>query len=139
MNGKEKKKILIVDDVEINRAILTELFSEEYTVTEAANGIEALQILEHNIDSIAVVLLDVSMPVMDGFATITEMIKADYITRVPVIAMTASDDMEHDFSIVEMGAEDIISKPFVGPLVKKRVKNVLLAWEYNKKLKNGGK
>jgi Response regulators consisting of a CheY-like receiver domain and a winged-helix DNA-binding domain len=115
-----QKKMLIVDDVEINRAILKELFSEEFDIMEATNGAEAMSILESNIDNIAIVLLDVVMPIMDGFSTLSEMEKKGYIGKFPVIAMTAGDGTNNDISIVDMGAEDIMSKPFIATLVKKR-------------------
>ena len=128
--------MLIVDDIEINRAILSELFSDEYAILEATNGAEALQIMDNSIGDLTVILLDVVMPIMDGFATLSEMIKQGYLGRAPVIAMTAGDGMEHDVSIIDMGAEDIIRKPFIAGLVKKRVRNVIWAWEYQKLLKS---
>ncbi len=135
MNKIGQKKMLIVDDVEINRAILSELFSDDYAILEATNGAEALQVMDNSIGDLTVILLDVVMPIMDGFATLSEMMKQGYLGRVPVIAMTAGDGMEHDVSIVDMGAEDIVRKPFIAGLVKKRVRNVIWAWEYQKLIK----
>ena len=62
----DDKAILIVDDVELNRAILSELFHSSYRIFEAANGRQALEVLREHRDEIAVVLLDIVMPVMDG-------------------------------------------------------------------------
>ena len=69
----DKQTILIVDDVELNRAILAELFSDIYHILEAENGREALDILEKDIDQVVMVLLDIVMPVMDGFEVLQEM------------------------------------------------------------------
>ncbi|MEG2456840.1 MAG: response regulator [Clostridia bacterium] len=132
-----QKRMLIVDDVEINRAILQELFSDEYDILDASNGAEAMLILENSFDDISVILLDVVMPIMDGFSTLSEMQSWGYLGKIPVIAMTAGDGTTHDVSIVDMGAEDIISKPFIAALVKRRVHNVVDAYEY-RKLKNAG-
>ncbi len=129
------EKMLIVDDVEINRAILAELFSSEYDILEATNGEEAMLIIENSIDELSVILIDVIMPVMDGFDTLFAMKKEGYLGRVPVVAMSAGEGIERDVSILDMGAEDIIRKPFMASLVKKRVRNVIWAWEYQKLVK----
>lgn len=63
----EKKDILIVDDMEINRAILTQIFEDRNRILEAENGLEAVKILKERGENIAAVLLDILMPVMDGF------------------------------------------------------------------------
>ena len=66
MMGMEKRQILVVDDVELNRAILAELFQDSYEVLEAENGCQALELLEAHHDDILIVLLDIIMPVMDA-------------------------------------------------------------------------
>ena len=71
--GTEKRQILVVDDVELNRAILAELFQDSYEVLEAENGCQALELLEAHHDAILIVLLDIIMPEMDGFAVLEEM------------------------------------------------------------------
>ena len=65
-----RKVILIVDDIELNRAILKELFYQSYRVEEAANGIEALKAIEKYGDQIAIILLDIVMPELDGFGDV---------------------------------------------------------------------
>ena len=72
-NQTKKRKILIVDDMELNRALLCEMFQTKYTIYEAENGAQALEILERESENIAVVLLDLIMPVLDGFGVLTEM------------------------------------------------------------------
>ena len=86
-----QKQILIVEDNELNRAMLSEILSGEYQVLEAENGQEALDILKQKKDSISLILLDVMMPVMDGY-TFLDRVKADpELALVPVIVMTQSE------------------------------------------------
>ena len=86
-----KKQILVVEDNWLNREMLMEILAEQYTVLGAENGREALEILQRNKEQIALILLDVMMPVMDGF-TFLEQIKADEeLALIPVIVMTQSD------------------------------------------------
>ena len=80
-----KPRILIVDDLELNRAILCELFCKEYEVLEAENGQEAIDVLEEQSDSIQVVLLDIVMPILDGFGVLDKMSQKGWIGRIPVI------------------------------------------------------
>ncbi|MDY3715811.1 MAG: response regulator, partial [Blautia sp.] len=85
---KMKQQILIVEDNELNRAILSELLSNDYKILEAENGQEALHILEQEKESINLILLDVMIPVMDGY-TFLDIIKKDpELSLIPVIVMT---------------------------------------------------
>ena len=88
VRNRDKKQILIVEDNEINRMILSEILSDEYQVLEAENGLEALHILRQNKDSIDIILLDVMMPVMDGYTFLDKMKEDDELSTVPVIVMT---------------------------------------------------
>lgn len=135
MEKIKRNKMLIVDDTEMNRAVLSEVFADEFTVIEASNGMEALQIIAKYADSLAVVLLDVVMPVSDGFATLTEMKKEGYLESIPVIAMTSNPDNEQDLSIIDLGAEDILCKSFSSKLFKNRVHNVIMAYKYKQLIK----
>ena len=86
-----KKQILIVEDNELNRAILYEILAEHYQVLEAENGLEGLDILSRYRENVALVLLDIMMPVMDGH-TFLKHVKADpVLSLIPVIVMTQSD------------------------------------------------
>ena len=111
-NQAEKRKILIVDDMELNRALLCEMFQTKYTIYEAENGAQALEILERESENIAVVLLDLIMPVLDGFGVLQEMERMSLTGRIPVIMITAENSegvMQRGY---EMGAADIVTKPF---------------------------
>lgn len=108
----DKQTILIVDDVELNRAILAELFSDIYHILEAENGREALDILEKDIDQVVMVLLDIVMPVMDGFEVLQEMTDRKLIEQVPVILITSENSDRAALQGYQLGVSDIINKPF---------------------------
>ena len=86
-----KKEILIVEDNAINRMILSELLSSEYKVLEAENGQEALQVLEKHRDEVSLILLDITMPVMDGYTFLSIAKKDPSLASIPVIVATQSD------------------------------------------------
>ena len=123
----ERKKIVIVDDSEMNRALLEDMLSDDYEILEAANGMEATAILSEQELGICLVLLDIVMPVMDGFETLTMMNKKGWIKNIPVImisAETASTYMDRAYGL---GAVDYISRPFDERTVRDRVdSNVIL-------------
>ncbi len=128
---QNRNKILIVDDVEINRNILQELFPKEnYDALTAINGLEALPIIEKNIDNLALILLDVVMPIMDGFATLSQMKEKGFLGKVPVIALTAGDVNHQDINIIDFGADDFVQKPFNPTIVKRRALNTIYAFNY---------
>ena len=123
-----KKKILIVDDSEMNRALLEDMLSDDYEILEAENGLVASQILQENEMDICLVLLDIVMPVMDGFALLELMNRKGWIKNIPVImisAETASTYMDRAYGL---GAVDYVSRPFDERTVRHRVdSNVILA------------
>lgn len=129
-----KPKILIADDSEMNRAILTDMLGSDYTVVEAENGIEALAVLQKQLGDISLVLLDIVMPEMDGLGVLSVMNEHRWIEDVPVIiisAETASSTIERAF---EMGISDFISRPFDAMIVRKRVTNTIMLYAKQKKL-----
>ena len=121
----QKKHVLIVEDNELNRAILGEILSSDYQVLEAENGQEALEVLRHHKDSIALILLDVMMPVMDGDAFL-DRIKADKeLSLIPVIVMTQSDGEEDEVSALAHGATDFVPKPYRPQVLLHRVASLI--------------
>lgn len=129
-----KKKILIVDDSEMNRALLTDMLEDDYDILEAENGLEATSILvEHELD-ICLVLLDIVMPVMDGFETLAMFNKKGWIKHIPVImisAETASTYMDRAYGL---GAVDYISRPFDERTVRHRVDSNVILGEKQREL-----
>ena len=128
-----RNTILIVDDMEINRAILAEGFKDEYHILEAENGQEAIDILNVNED-IAAVLLDIMMPVMDGLDVLREMNSNGIIFRIPVFIITASDSEKTLMDAYNLGAVDIISKPFMMNFLKCRIGSVIELYRHRNEL-----
>ncbi|MCL2481118.1 MAG: response regulator [Spirochaetaceae bacterium] len=129
-----QKKILVVDDIEINRMILSDLFSAQFDVLEAENGRVAMDILEQNKEEISIVLLDLMMPVMDGFGVLHEMNNSGIIKTIPVILITGEDDDEKTLLGYKLGVSDFIKKPFNSDIVDRRVKNVVDLYAHKKNL-----
>ena len=124
----EKKSVmLIVDDVEINRAILMQFFRNDYIIIEAANGKEALDVMEKQ--PVDIVLLDLVMPVMDGLELLSILKKREKFVDIPVIATTARNEGDSEVRAMEMGAADFITKPYNPTIVRCRVHNVMARLE----------
>lgn len=128
-----RNTILIVDDMEINRAILAEGFKDGYHILEAENGQEAVDILKEN-DDIAAVLLDIMMPVMDGLGVLREMKDNGLISHIPVFIITASDSEKTLMDAYNLGAVDIISKPFMMNFLKCRIGGVIELYRHRNEL-----
>lgn len=120
-----RTKALVVDDVEINRQLLCEIMKDGFTVLEAEDGRAALSILEREQEDIAVVLLDIVMPEVDGFEVLRSMKEHGYLKKIPVLFITGDTSEETERRGFEMGVSDLIRKPFSSILVNKRVKNVV--------------
>ena len=115
------KTILVVEDNEINRLMLSELLSLEYTVLEAENGQQALDVLEKRKDEISLILLDITMPVMDGY-TFLSIAKADpALASIPVIVTTQSDSEADEVAALSHGATDYVAKPYKPQIIRHRV------------------
>ena len=87
----ERGKILIVDDSEMNRAILTDILQDEYDIIEARDGLEAIDVLSKDGDSIVLMLLDIVMPRMDGFSVLSKMNENNWIQNIPVINISSEN------------------------------------------------
>lgn len=128
-----KMLMLVVDDDEINRTILSELFKEQFEIMQAANGADALKLIKKHKDELAIVLLDLIMPVTDGFEVLMEMQK-DLIKKIPVILITGDYGDETLLRGYKMGVSDIVSKPFNIDIVHRRVINVVDLYSYKNHL-----
>lgn len=126
-----KQKVLIVEDDKLNRELLREILSGEYEVFVAKNGREALEILEEQASTLSLVMTDLQMPVMDGYALISEMNSNPQYTHIPIIAITGAgieESSEKDaieISCLEMGASDFVRKPYNPRVVLNRVKSII--------------
>lgn len=116
------RSILIVDDNEINRGILGEIFKDKYNILEAGDGKEAMSMIEANEEKLAAILLDIVMPEMDGYQVLEAMQKKDNLNdSVPVLMITADTSTEAERTSYQKGAADVIHKPFDPVIVDKRV------------------
>lgn len=116
-----KRSILIVDDSELNRALLSDMLSSDYDIIEAENGVEAIRILHEKELEISLMLLDIVMPEMDGFEVLAVMNRKDWIKSIPVIMISAETSSTSIDRAYDLGAVDYISRPFDERTVKHRV------------------
>lgn len=121
----QKKKILVVEDNELNRTELCEILADDYQILEAENGREALDILQKQKDSIALILLDVMMPVMDGYSFLERIRENDTFALIPVIVMTQSESEEDEVTALAHGATDFVPKPYRPQVILHRVANLI--------------
>ena len=117
-----KDCILIADDAAIDRRIVRMLLRRDYDVEEAADGLEAVKHMEANPNGYACILLDMLMPVMDGFKVMEYMQQHGLLEKIPVVALTAISDAEGHIKCYESGAIDIIEKPFNNQMLQYKLK-----------------
>ena len=123
-SSDRKHVMLVVDDIEVNRAVLDSIFYKEYEVVQKENGAEAIQYLEENYTDVEVVLLDLLMPVMDGFQVLERMKGSDHLCNIPVV-VTSQGDIVAEERALDFGADDFISKPYSPQIVSHRVHNAV--------------
>lgn len=131
-NKNNRKKILIVDDIEINRKSLEMIFMDYYDIVEAENGYQAYEILKENAIAFDMVITDIMMPVMDGFELIEKMKKHPLMAQIPIIALTVFDEPDNELRALESGAIDVIVRPYDPRVIRQRVKNILKISEVDK-------
>lgn len=120
-----RKSILIVDDEELNRELLKQMFEQDYDIILAENGQEAILKLGQHMDEVVVVLLDLLMPVVDGYHVLQFWQERNIFQKIPVVLITAADDQQLEFSCISMGAFEVINKPFVAKTVRKKVDTLI--------------
>lgn len=129
-----KYRILIVDDSEMNRAILSEILSEEYDIVEADCGEACIDKLRKYERGISLVLLDIVMPGMDGFGILNYMNRHHYLEDIPVIMISSEDSTEIVRRAYEMGVSDYINRPFDAGIVHRRVYNMIKLYAKQRRL-----
>lgn len=127
-----EKTMLVVDDMEINRASLESIFETDYRILQAGDGEEALRILEEQNYKVDMILLDLMMPGMNGQTFMQERKNDPRILNIPVVIITADDTTEQQVLTMELGASDYIVKPFIPEIVTRRVQNV---WDFTRRKK----
>lgn len=120
-----RRKALIVEDNELNREILAALLEEEFDVLTAENGEIGYQILAENYHELSIIMLDVYMPVCNGFEFL-ERVKNDMLlSSVPVIVTTGSDKIEDEEKCLDLGASDFVTKPYNPKVVLGRIRSII--------------
>ena len=131
---QNKSQILLVDDSAMNRMMLTEILGDSYHVLEAENGRECMEKLQAEAENIALVLLDINMPVMDGFEVLKAMNANHTIEDIPVIMISSEDSDATIRRSYELGASDYVNRPFDAHIVYRRVTNTIKLYAKQRRL-----
>jgi putative two-component system response regulator len=130
----EKPLVLIVDDSEMNRAILNEMLKDEYCILEADNGCAALDMVDRYGDELSLVLLDIVMPGVSGFEVLADLSRRSVSDNLPVIMISSEDSDDMVLRAYELGASDYISRPFDDRIVRRRVNNIIRLYAKQRRL-----
>ena len=125
MSAAEGVKLLVVDDEEINRAILSNIFCSGYEILEARDGVEGLKAVQDNAAALSAVLLDVVMPRLNGIEVLRQMSRQGLLNTIPVFLITADMNSATMREAYELGVMDVILKPVVPYIVRRRVDSVV--------------
>ncbi|MCR5785998.1 MAG: response regulator [Eubacterium sp.] len=120
-----KEKVLIVDDVEVNREILKDILEDRFETIEAADGAEAIEKIKEYSRGLSLVFLDRIMPVKSGTEVLKYMNLQGLTDKIPVIMITGDESAEDDVRTYDLGAADIIYKPFEPDVIRKRAENLI--------------
>ena len=134
MPGEERDILLIVDDDAINRAILEQIFADDYGVLEAENGRAGLEKILEGPERLCAVLLDVVMPEMDGLEVLRRLSREGLLDRLPVFLITAEASGQVLKEAYSLGVMDVISKPVVPYVVRRRVQSVIELYQARRRL-----
>ena len=131
---QNKPQILLVDDSAMNRMMLTEILGDSYHILEAENGRECMEKLQAEAGNIALVLLDINMPVMDGFEVLKAMNANHTIEDIPVIMISSEDSDATIRRSYELGVSDYVNRPFDARIVYRRVTNTIKLYQKRRQL-----
>lgn len=129
-----KNKILVVDDSQLNRFVISEIFRQDYNIIEAENGKEALDIIKKYNQDMVAVFLDVIMPVMTGIEVMEEMNKLGFVKTIPVFFITSDDSRDMMKKGYDLGVVDIINKPINPYFIKRRINNIIELYNARERL-----
>lgn len=136
MNVLINKKILIVDDNEINRGLLREIFEGQYDILEACDGEEAINMIDKYNEELVIIFLDMIMPKKTGLDVLEFLNKNDLIQYIPVMMITGESTPEIEEKAYSFGVSDIVYKPFHARIVQKRTQNVVQLFQNKLHLEN---
>ena len=128
----DRDTILVADDSGISRFVLKEALCEKYNIIEASNAAEAMDVLKKNFSQISLVICDIYMPEMSGFDMLKQIKQISFLRKIPVVIVTAYGDFENEAQAIELGAIEVINKPFNTTLLKKRIDNIINIFDTNK-------
>lgn len=128
--------ILIADDEEINRDLLKEVLKDDFRVATVADGNAAIEYIKKHSDRIAVLMLDIVMPQVDGFEVLRFMTRENYIGKIPVLIISGDETVAVERDAFNYGASDFIRKPFDSVIVRQRVMNVADLFMYKNSLED---
>jgi len=128
--------VLIVDDAELNREILEAILGADYSILKAGDGKEAIKLLSKHYHEVAVVLLDLIMPEMNGFEVMDVMREKGWMEKIPILVISGESAIETERKCFEYGISDFIRKPFDNSLVKRRVTNIVSLFQYQNELED---
>ena len=120
-----RRKVMIVDDSPVNRMIVSKILSDSFDVIEAENGLDALKILMNQAGSISLIILDIVMPVMDGYTFLESYSSIPQAGNIPVIVATQMDSEQDEVKALSAGAADFITKPYKPEVIRHRVANII--------------
>ena len=120
-----KRTVLIIEDDLINMNILKDILSEHYNVLCAKNGRDGLQMLREQYRRLSAILLDIYMPVMNGYEFLEAVNNDRMLAQIPVIVTTGNDHPEEEQKCLTLGAVDFIGKPYISGVVLARIKNII--------------
>lgn len=122
---RSRREVLIVEDQKLNQEMLQDILEPNYEIVCADNGLEALNILLESGEKFSAVLLDILMPVMDGYEVMRVMQKTPHLSTIPVLVTSQVFEEEYELKALNMGASDFISKPYNAEILKKRLHNLI--------------
>lgn len=134
MQDSKKYKILIVDDSMMNRTILADILEDNFEILEAADGIEAIQMIKKYNNKLSLILLDLVMPNMDGLEVLAVMNSGEWINNIPVIMISSENSPTYVERAYELGATDFINRPFNAYVVRKRIANTIMLYTKQRNL-----
>lgn len=122
---KKKHTLLVIEDNELNRDILQAMLEDEFNLMMAKDGKEGLAVMRANALSLRIVLLDIQMPVMNGYEVLEEMAKDEHLRNIPVIVTTSNAGQEEEAKCLKLGATDFVMKPYNPYIVRQRIHNII--------------
>ena len=121
----KKKLLLIIEDDDINRELLSALLEDDYDTLQAANGKEGLELLSAYADKVSLILLDLNMPVMNGYEFLNVVSQDENYRSIPIIVTTSSKSMEEEISTLKQGASDFVAKPYNREIILNRINAII--------------